>query len=94
MFNPYGVPETHEEVVAYFETFPDKFIGECMLGIYEIRRAKGEDVMLAYENALRAGIGKPAIEAAQPRLQSDKGKDAVDLAFDQIVEDTVFGEGA
>jgi len=24
----------------------------------------------------------------------DKGKDAVDLAFDEIVEDTVYGEGA
>lgn len=24
----------------------------------------------------------------------DKGKDVVDLAFDEIVEDTVYGEGA
>jgi hypothetical protein len=58
----YDVPQNDEEVTEKFSAFPDKFMGECMLGIYECRRAMGEDVMLAYENALRAGIGMPAIE--------------------------------
>jgi hypothetical protein len=42
-----------------------------MLGIYENRIVKGESVMLAYENALRAGIGQPAIESAEQTLAVD-----------------------
>jgi hypothetical protein len=49
---------------------------------------------LASEAILIEQRGRAVLEAVEQRLQSDKGKDAVDLAFDQIVEDTVFGEGA
>lgn len=61
----YSVPQTHEEVVEHFENYPDKFLGSCLLGLYECRRGQGDDVMLAYENALRGGLGLPNITAAE-----------------------------
>lgn len=91
--NEYHVPETHEEVVAHFKNFPEKFMGECMLGIYEIRIAKGESVMLAYENALRAGIGQPAIEAAEQSVQRTADPDAAENSLRVLGKITNVGDG-
>jgi len=65
------VPQTKEEVIEHFKNYDDEFFASCLIGIFECRLGMGEDVMLAYENALRAGAGLPAIETPNKGLHAD-----------------------
>jgi hypothetical protein len=55
------IPKTDEEVIALFDKMFDGSIKSYMAGIYKCRRGRGEDVLLAYENALLIALGRPAV---------------------------------
>lgn len=53
-------PQTDEEVRQRCDTvFGDnKLFGDCIFGLYQVKRAQGMDVMAAWEYALRFSIGE------------------------------------
>lgn len=51
----YRVPQTDQEVEDCIrQTHGDTLTTKIMIGIYQIRRAKGEDILTAWEVTLRA----------------------------------------
>ena len=57
------VPETKEEVVEHFKSYPDEFLSEVLIGLFEVRMLQGDTVMQAYEATLRAAVERPTLHA-------------------------------
>jgi len=53
------IPKTDEEAIENLR-FGKEMIGESMASIFECERALGFSLMEAYEDALLAGVGRPA----------------------------------
>lgn len=59
------VPQTKEEVIENFKSYPDEFLSECLIGLFECRLAQGDSVMQAYETTLRAAVHESREEMAE-----------------------------
>jgi len=59
MFDPMlDVPETDEEAEVALRYGKRELTGKNLVGIFQCRRAMGEDLLTAYEAALRALVGE------------------------------------
>jgi hypothetical protein len=68
------VPQTKEEVIEHFNEYPDKFMAECMIGLFEVRMLQGDTVMQAYETTLRVAVERPTPLAPDTATPSEAGE--------------------
>jgi len=71
------VPQTKEEVIEHFNEYPDKFMAEYMIDLFEVRMLQGDTVMQAYETTLLAAVERPTPRAGDsltcPRCGAEQG---------------------
>jgi hypothetical protein len=63
------IPADDEEAKACLLFGKDVTMGRCMVGIFQINRIKGMDLIPAYADALEAGVGRPRYKGGLTPLQ-------------------------
>ena len=57
-FDPMAdIPTTDDQAETALLYGRSELTGKCLVGIFQCRRAKGEDLLAAYETALLASLG-------------------------------------